>query len=315
MNLPPVVPFEPVSTERAPSGEEWIAQFKWDGVRVLTYYDGTDVRLFNRRLNERTLQYPEYQAVTDYCQARNVILDGEIIALENGKPSFHQVMKRDSLRSGKSLAGSVLKVPVVYMLFDILYCNDEWVIDKPLSERQALLEELVIPDDRVQIVQSFTQTEELFGIAQAHGLEGVVYKDLGSTYALKGKDQRWRKHKNYQDVNAVIGGVTYCSGVVNAILLGLYNEEGRLVYIGHAGTGKLSRQDWIDLTALTRPLIVPEKPFVNEPERSREAAWLQPRLTVKIRFMEWTRYLTLRQPSIQAFLSVAPEECTFLREK
>ncbi|MDB5052920.1 MAG: ligase [Bacilli bacterium] len=96
MELEPVIPFEPIRSNSIPEGSVWIHQIKWDGVRVLTYYDGFKCRLFNRKLNERTNQYPELLDVKSYCHSDSVILDGEIIALgSDGKPSFHEVMRRD----------------------------------------------------------------------------------------------------------------------------------------------------------------------------------------------------------------------------
>ncbi|KRF39145.1 hypothetical protein ASG93_23590 [Paenibacillus sp. Soil787] len=76
MELKPVFPFEPISTETIPASDDWVAQIKWDGVRMLTYFDGNDVRLVNRRCNDRTKQYPELLAIKTYCSASSVILDG-----------------------------------------------------------------------------------------------------------------------------------------------------------------------------------------------------------------------------------------------
>lgn len=311
MKLEPVVPFEPIATDRLPEGKEWIAQLKWDGVRMLVYYDGERTRLVNRKLNERTMQYPELLEVSSYCKADSVILDGEIIALEGSKPSFHQVMKRDSLRSSQRIPFVRQQVPVVYMIFDILYYNGSWVTSQPLLERQQLLERIIRPTPYAQVVPSYTEIAGLFEVVKQHQLEGIVCKDSSSVYAINGKDKRWLKKKLFQDVVAVVGGVTHRAGTVNALLLGLYDEAGRLWYIGHAGTGKLTQQDWKSVTERARELTIREKPFVNQPERSKDAVWIRPDMTVKVHFMEWTHNRTLRQPSIQSFMDIAPRDCTF----
>ena len=93
MDLKPVAPFEPIRSETIPQGENWVAQVKWDGVRMLTYRDGRETRLINRKGNDRTAQYPEFIDVPSYCRASSVILDGEMIALSGGKPSFHEIMR------------------------------------------------------------------------------------------------------------------------------------------------------------------------------------------------------------------------------
>lgn len=313
--LEPLVPFEPVRTDRIIEGEPWVAQVKWDGVRVLTYYDGNEVRLYNRKKNERTLHYPELTDLASYCKAGSVILDGEVIALDaNGKPSFHEVMRRDGIRRMERVDYMRKAVPITYMIFDVIYCDGEWVYDRKLRERMDILSTIILPGDRVQLVTSHPQGKDLFKAVQRQRLEGIVVKDLNSKYLINGKDSRWQKIKNYKDLIAVIGGVTLRDGVVNAVLLGLYDEKGRLWYIGHAGTGKFKREEWRNLTDRVKPLIVAQRPFVNKPERIKGAVWVKPELTVKVQFINWTEGHTLRQPSIQAFVDVPPEECVLTRD-
>lgn len=311
MELKPVFPFEPISTETIPTASSWVAQIKWDGVRMLTYFDGSDVRLVNRRCNDRTKQYPELLEIKTYCSASSVILDGEIIAFDQKKPAFHEIMKRESLRKSQSIDRAVTQTPITYMIFDILMYNDKWIVDKSLSERQKILHEVINPLPQFQLTQNIADGNKLFDVMKEHGMEGVVCKDLNSTYAIGGKDSRWVKKKIFRDLFAVIGGVTTRVGVVNAILLGLYDKEGRFIYIGHAGTGKLSREDWRQLTKIVEPITTPQKPFINEPERSKEAIWTQPKLTAKIQFLEWTPHGTMRHPSIQAFVQMDLADCTF----
>lgn len=294
-----------------PAGPGWVAQVKWDGVRILTYSDGREVHLFNRRRNNRTLHYPELVDVSAYSTAKSVIYDGEVIAWRRGKPSFFEVMKRDAVRRQSAIRSVVQQVPVTYMIFDILYLDGEWLTSLPLQKRQALLAEVTRPTDRIQLVQNFDDAEGLYNAVRQQGLEGIVVKDLASTYPLNGRDGRWRKKKVYRDVVAAVGGVTLRDGVVNALLLGLYDTEGRLWYVGHVGTGKLSHQDWLRLTEGIAPLRQMDMPFVVKPPRSAGAVWLKPTLAVKVQFADWTDGRTLRQPSIQAFVPMDVRECRF----
>jgi len=312
MTLEPIVPFEPVATGDYPADGEWTAQIKWDGVRILTYCQGGEVRLFNRRLNERTLQFPELTAdPASYCSAGSFVLDGEMIAFESGKPSFHEVMRRDGVKSAARVAEARRAVPVTYMIFDVLYCNGEWVTGRPLRERLSLLEGIVKPSEGIQVVAGYDNPADLFKVAERHELEGIVMKELGSKYAIGGKDKRWLKKKIYLDLIAVVGGVTYRDGIVNALLLGLYDEAGSLWYIGHAGGGRVKAAEWRTLTEWVAPLKVPRKPFVNRPERMKDAHWLAPVVTVKIKYLEWTAGRAVRQPSIEAFVETPPHTCTF----
>ena len=127
---------EPMPSETVPQGENWVAQVKWDGVRILTYFDGTHVELYNRKRWPRTLHYPELNLIRSYCSADSVILDGEVIALgADGKPDFHQVMKRDGLRRMERVKQVAKSVPIHYMVFDILYLNGEWILHQPFRVR------------------------------------------------------------------------------------------------------------------------------------------------------------------------------------
>lgn len=309
MSLKPIIPFEPISTETSPTGYPWVGQVKWDGVRVLTYHNGQETKLYNRHLNERTFHYPELLDFRKYSLANSLILDGEIIALKGGKPSFYKVMKRDGITNLQQIKILQKAVPITYMIFDVLYLNGKWVTNLPLQNRQDFLKEIIIPNEQIQLVENFQDTNALFEVIRKQELEGIVIKDLSSTYLINGKDGRWRKKKFFQDLIAVVGGVTFRGSIVNSLLLGLYSQEGNLRYIGHVGTGKLAQKDWRDLTENIKSLIEPVMPFTNRPSRFKEAIWLKPMLTVKVQFTQWLEGHILRQPSIQAFVKADPHTC------
>jgi bifunctional non-homologous end joining protein LigD len=318
MDLKPIIPFEPKGSQSVPDGANWIHQIKWDGVRVLTYFDGATARLFNRRLNERTHHYPELLDVKSYCDSDSVILDGEVIALgPDGKPSFHEVMRRDGMRRMERVAQAKKKVQITYLIFDMLYYNGQWINNWPLKDRLALLTKILTPNEHVQPVTCYPEGRDLFAVIQKQAMEGIVCKDLNSTYAINGKDERWIKVKNYGDVIAVVGGFTLNGGIVNAVMLGLYDGEDKLWYIGHTGTGRLTRGDWRKTTELLTPLVIKERPFQNIPERHKDAHWVEPRMTVKVKYTEWRwkEGRSLRQPSIQAFVDVPPGECKLPQSK
>lgn len=315
MKLEPVIPFEPISSDSIPIGTNWVAQVKWDGVRVLTYFDGDDVRLINRKMNDRSIQYPEFLNIARYCSATSVVLDGEIIAFDSNKPSFHQIMKRDGIRKKENISLAMKSTPVTYMVFDVLFLNGQWVTNKPLIERQEILSQIITPQPDVQVVQNFTDSQGLYEVMKQHEMEGIICKDLNSSYTIKGKDKRWQKKKIFHDLFAVIGGVTFRDGVVNSVLLGLYDDNENLVYIGHAGTGKLTSNEWRVLTELTKSLVIPRKPFINKPERMTDAIWIKPKIVMKVQFMEWTPGLTMRHPSIQSIVNQSHIGCTFTQDK
>ena len=313
IHFQPIVPFEPIATDLIPKGKQWVSQVKWDGVRMLTYYDGGDVRLFNRRKNERTLHYPELSDIHSYCSARSVILDGEIIALgSDGTPSFHEVMRRDAIRRMDRIEQVRNDVPITYMIFDVVFIDGDWIDQLAFKKRIDTLSRIITPNDHVQLVPCYDDSESIFNAVKYNNMEGIVIKDLNSKYYINGKNDLWQKKKYYKDVFAAIGGVTIRGGVVNSILLGLYDKQGKLWYIGHAGAGKLTQRDWRSLTqTIQQGMIIQERPFINIPDRHKDAIWVKPILTVKIKFMEWTNSHTLRQPSIQSFINMSVKHCTF----
>lgn len=316
MKLKPIIPFEPIKTETIPQGNDWISQVKWDGVRLLTYYDGHEVRLFNRKRKERTNHYPELLNISSYCKARSVILDGEVIALdENGKPSFSTVMKRDGIRRIEKVKQLQNQIPIAYMVFDVIYYSGKWIHTKKLSERLNLLSEIIIPKASVQIVPSFSDHEALFQAIQAQHMEGIVVKHVNSPYYINSKNDRWQKKKNYLDLYAVVGGIEYEHKLIRSFLLGAYDENLELIYIGHAGTGHLKHSDLENVTKVAQTIAVKQCPFKNQPEkRKEETIWVKPLLTVKVQFLEWLPTKRLRQPVIQAFVHISPSECKLQNE-
>lgn len=311
--MKPIIPFEPVRSETIPVDQDWVYQVKWDGVRILAYNEGSGTTLFNRKRRERTLHYPEL-TTRPWCRADSFVADGEVIALAaDGKPSFHEVMRRDGLRRMERVKEVRQFVPITYMVFDLLYLNGKWIHTEPLRERQRLLADILLPNEHVQPVASYAEGEALYRTIQQQNMEGVVCKDLNSSYLFDGKDGRWVKVKNYGDVIAVIGGFTTNGGIVNAVLAGLYNDNGQLLFIGKVGTGKLTAADWRELTAELKGMETAVCPFASRHPDMKGACWVQPRLTAKIRYTEWRRHegRTLRQPSIQSFVQARPEECTF----
>jgi bifunctional non-homologous end joining protein LigD len=314
INVEPIFAMEPVSSDIIPNGEDWIAQIKWDGVRILTYADNQEVRLYNRKKNERTLNYPEITNISEYCTSPSVILDGEVISLgENGKPSFHDVMRRDGLRKLERLKMVAESVPIIYMIFDVLYLNGEWINNKPFHERNEILAEIITPNEHIQLVPSITEAEALFSAIKEQGMEGIVLKRTGSPYAIGKKRDDWLKVKNYRDIIAVIGGFTLGYNTVNSILLGLYDSEGKLQYVGHTGTGKMTVSDWKDLTKELKEIVAEHHPFKKKPQHHTHATWVRPEKTVKIKFAEWTEGGAMRQPSIEGFIEVPPQECLLER--
>jgi len=285
-----------------------LAQFKWDGVRCLARIAGGSVQLCSRSLRDRTAKYPELHGLPRQVAAREAILDGELVVLRQGQPSFFAVMQREL--SGPALAPRLARsAAAVYMVFDLVELDGRELAPEPLTARQAALERVLTPDAAVQCVESFpgSQATALFNAVAAQGLEGIVLKAAASPYVPGARTSHWLKAKTLRRVNAVVGGVSGLPGHAGALLLGLYDGE-RLRYVGRAGSGVATA----DLEHLRRELAHPQSPFVPPPALGGlPVIWVQPQVVAAIEFAEWTPDLHLRHPVVAGFTALPAASCRF----
>lgn len=305
--MKPIKPFEPVSSTTIPPS--YLAQVKWDGVRVLAYFE-QELTLFNRSLNERTNTYPELHDLPDLVKAKSFIFDGEIVALnEKGEPSFHDVMRRDRLKKDHQIARGVVSNPIFYMIFDVVYWDGEWVNERPLFERLALLKNGLEENNSIRIVQNHEDGNKLYEVIKEKGMEGIVCKDVNSPYVINGKSANWMKIKNYKDIYALVCGVTFRGKSVNTLLLCLYDSNKKLRYIGSAGTGKLKSDEIADFSSTIESLQEATSQVIDGPQQSG-VTWVSPKIIVKVTYLEWTSDLRLRQPVVQTIVEGDPTDCT-----
>lgn len=310
--MKPIKPFEPVTSATIPSSPHSIAQVKWDGVRVLAYFDKQQLKLYNRSLNERTATYPELQELPSLAHSDSFILDGEIVSLDDkGEPSFHDVMRRDRLKKAHQIAKGVEVNPIFYMVFDIIFWDGKWVNDRPLNERLGILKEELDQNNSVRLVQSHENGEQLFAVIKDKGMEGIVWKDLNSSYVINGKSDSWKKIKNYQDIFATVCGVTLRGKIINTFLLGLYDSHNQLRYIGSAGTGKLKNDEISRLSEMIPSAKQATSPFLEFDSSRKDIVWLSPEIIVKVTYLEWTNDQRLRQPVVQTITDGNPKTCSF----
>src|SRR6476469_8705031 len=131
--------------DRVPTGADWVHEVKWDGMRVLV--DGGR-GLFSRRENDVTVSFPELAPLT---RGRDLMLDGEVVALGEGVPSFAQLADRMHVSDARRAARLAESNPVTLLAFDLLRLDGEELLDRPLSERRARLEELGLGDATIQV--------------------------------------------------------------------------------------------------------------------------------------------------------------------
>jgi bifunctional non-homologous end joining protein LigD len=298
MEATPVKPMEPVLAHEIDESPERLYQVKWDGVRLLACKNGKQVRLFNRKGREKTATYPELVSVVKTLPVQSVVLDGEVIAIREGKPDFFYVMKRDSVsHAGKILATSI---PVHYMVFDLLFMDGHWLLNEPLMQRIDRLSPLFTDrtSDTMQLCDSVEDGYALWEVTRKKGWEGIVSKEKNGLYYVGRKHPTWQKIKHFRNLTARVAGVTFRGKWVNALLLAV-EDAGQWIYIGRAGSGLNDRER--ELITRWVPQVRQTKPSVMNPPSLKGVTWVEPILPVKVQYLEWTPDATLRSPSIRGF--------------
>jgi bifunctional non-homologous end joining protein LigD len=294
------------------SGDGWLFEPKFDGIRCLASIRERYVILKNRRLSIITETFPEIadailDAVTSDC-----ILDGEIVMMKDGKPDISAIQRR--IHNASSLVAhlSAHTNPAQYVVFDLINLEGESLISHPLRERKRILARILHQNTIVALTGYVEKTGEMyFEAAQRHGFEGVVAKRLDSPYLPGERSPYWVKFRKSTGFDLVVGGYTTGRGkrkdTFGALLLGAYAPDGSFVYIGRAGSGFSREEAVIICTNLKRT----ESPAFSNPPAEPEAHWTLPEIVVEVKALDLTRNNILRFP---VFLRVRsdknPRECS-----
>ena len=281
-------------TDRRDFGEDWLLERKLDGERCIARKDGDDVRLESRTRKELTGTYPEVQAAVATQQARQLLLDGEVVAYNGEQTSFSRLQQR--LAVAKPSPQQVAAYPVVYCVFDLLELDGEDLTGRPLLDRRERLARAIRPSAALQLTEAWRgDSQRRFAEACRDGWEGLMAKRGDAPYT-RGRSRDWLKLKCAWEQEFVIGGFTDPAGGrtdFGALLVG-YHEDGQLRYAGKVGTG-YTTATLHDLGARLRALETPQSPFLDARPIPRGTHWTRPELVGQIGFAEWTTGGRLRQ--------------------
>jgi bifunctional non-homologous end joining protein LigD len=286
-------------TDRRDFGDDWLLERKLDGERCIARKEGDAVRLESRTGKDLTGTYPEVRAAVAAQGARELLLDGEVVAYDGEQTSFSRLQQRLGTTSPSSQ--QVDAYPVVYCVFDVLEVDGEDLTDRPLVERRARLAKAIRPRPSLQLTDAWRgDSERRFSEACGLGWEGLIAKRADAPYA-SGRSRDWLKLKCAWEQELVVGGFTEPAGSrtdFGALLVGYY-EDDRLRYAGRVGTG-YSAATLRELGARLRELETAESPFVDARPIPRGTHWARPELVAQIGFAEWTTDGRLRQPRFLA---------------
>jgi bifunctional non-homologous end joining protein LigD len=266
-------PMAATLTQERFTGPDWIFERKLDGIRLLAFKNGSDVRLLSRNRLPQNQSYPSIVAAIAKLPVREVVLDGEATGVW-GRPGR-----------------------VAYHVFDILWLDGRSVTSLPLDERRALLAGLPLasPLERVALLHDPKPWER----ACAEGWEGVIAKRRDTPYEHR-RSPHWLKMKCEATQELVVGGFTDPQGGrvgLGALLVGYFDGDD-LVFAGKVGTG-FDTKLLLDLRARLDRLEIAKPPFTRAIGLPRlRAHWVRPEIVVQVAFIEWTVHGKLRHPRL-----------------
>ncbi|MER8435889.1 ATP-dependent DNA ligase [Mesorhizobium sp. M1393] len=316
-------PMEAKAADAIPEGDGWQYERKWDGFRCLAFRQDDAVELRAKSGKPLGRYFPELVATLKELPSRRFVVDGEIVISVDGKFSFDALQMR--LHPAESRIRKLsAETPAHIVLFDML-CDEHGTVwlARTLKKRRAILEAFVASANRRNIVLSHCTRDVMearswLGAAGNGATDGVVAKRLDGPY--QPGVRAMVKVKRLRSADCVVGGFRYLSNSpqVGSLLLGLYNEAGKLDHVGFTST--TAKDDRAELTrkleAMRQPPgftgKAPGGPSRWSTERSGEWEPVRPELVVEVRFdhvtgdrfRHGTKFLRWRPDK-------APEQCTF----
>jgi bifunctional non-homologous end joining protein LigD len=286
-------------------GPEWVFEEKYDGIRAVAGRERGQVKLWSRTFQDLTAGFPHIVAAVEALGDGDLLIDGELVALDEKGVSRFQLLQRRGTTGGS---------PTQYALFDLLEEGGRSLMPRPLSERRAALETLIGRRTAPLFISRrlVRDGKAAYREAKRFGWEGIIAKDERSPYQPGVRSPFWRKVKVRKESEFVIGGYTAPKGGrqhLGALLVGLYDGP-KLRYVGKVGTG--FTQETLDMLATKLVRLRTEKPPFDPAPRMKDATWVRPKLVAQLVYAEWTADGKLRQP---AFLGLRidknPTECTW----
>ncbi|MEP7161062.1 MAG: non-homologous end-joining DNA ligase [Dermatophilaceae bacterium] len=279
-----MLPMLAVRAASPPAGPEWSHEVKWDGMRALADLSHGRVRLSTRSGADATDRFPELARLGE--QHDDVILDGELCALERGVPSFAALAERIPVKDRATALAMAEALPVTYLIFDLLRLNGTEVTELPWHKRRELLDRLNLHGPRWSVPSVHDDGQALFAATLEQGLEGTVSKRRDSAYQAGRRSPAWVKAPHRPQVSCVVGGWRLERTTrrrIGSLLVGFPGASG-LRYVGRVGSG-LAERSQVDLMAELRPLARDTSPFAEAlpPQDTEGAHWVEPVLVVDVR--------------------------------
>jgi bifunctional non-homologous end joining protein LigD len=299
-----IEPMKAKLVEDPPVTGDWIYELKFDGIRLVGIKRDEKISLLSRNENELAKRFPEIVEAIKTLPARECVIDGEVVALDDEGRSSFQLLQAREMEGRKS--------PIYFYAFDLLQLDGKSLISLPLEARKNVLEKLCAgARDPIRYSGAIGgDAQQLLNEVKRRGLEGIIGKQRNSVYEPGRRSGAWIKLKCVSEQEFVIGGYTPPQGArkyFGAILVGYYDKK-KLVLAGKVGTG-FSAKSLSMLHKKFQKEARDDCPFVDLPSKQngqwvqditpsmmRKMRWIDPVLICEVKFAEWTRDKKLRAP-------------------
>jgi DNA ligase D-like protein (predicted ligase)/DNA ligase D-like protein (predicted 3'-phosphoesterase) len=296
--------------DKAFTDKDWIFEIKWDGFRAISYIDQT---LSVRSRNDKELKYNFPELAELSVLGKNLVVDGEIVVMNEGKPDFQALLERGQAVSVAEIERRAEQSPATYIVFDVLEKDQEPLTKLSLMERKKILKDSLTEGKSV-LVSDFIEEkgEAYYRLVVDKGLEGVVAKRKNSAYEEGLRTGSWLKIKELKTCDCVVFG--YRRGeksrrkTFGSLVLGLFGADGKPVYVGNVGTGFTEDMLSLLMGKFMELKTVSVAPFVAEMEE--RVTWLEPQLVCEVEYQVVTRDMRLRMPRFKRLRDdKQPSEC------
>jgi DNA ligase D-like protein (predicted ligase) len=287
---------------------------KWDGMRCIAYLKDRKVELQNRNLKTVTKSYPELETIASNVNSNAAVLDGEIVVLEKGLPSFELLQYRFGANDTIQIRMLSRKIPTTYIVFDLLHLNGRDLVDSPLTDRRQKLAKLIANGPHMLLSEYVpAHGKSYFRNALKLGFEGAMAKKADSVYQIGTRSEDWLKLKHIKTLDCVVAGYTIGGGsrssTFGALVLAAYERNGNIIHLGNVGIG-FTDATILRLMKLLKSLQTKTKTVPGEVKAPAPIKWVKPQLVVEVGYMNMTRDRKLRLPRFERFrFDKTPSEC------
>ena len=294
-----IVPMALTLFEQPFSDKDWQFEIKWDGFRILAYLNNGKVELRSKGHNNLNKKFNLIKTALEKLNL-SAVLDGEAVVLkENGEADFNQII------SGE-LSGLL-----VYYVFDILWYGGYDVKSLPLWKRRKLLKEILPKSDIIRFSDHIdAKGKELFELVKKRNVEGIVAKNINSTYEPGTRSRQWLKIKTRQEIEAVVAGYLWDKdkrGISSLIIGRSTGKKYKYVGLVEAGVGIKTIEKVIQAKTVRNSIFHPV-PKVNsrtpfrQPIKNAELVWLKPELRCEVKYLEIDSYGVMRHASFKRLI-------------